>query len=222
VYSVFAVPAKVGFALAVALIMTIKIRFISFYRAIFYIPSILGGSVVLAVLWRFLFMHDGLINSILKTFGVGAQEWLGPNLALFTLSLLPVWQFGSSMVLFLAGLKNIPAELFEAARIDGAGKLQVFRKITIPLLTPIIFFNFVMQMINALQEFTSPFVITEGGPLHATYLLGMKIWEEGFSFYKMGYASAISWILMVIILVLTVLVFRSSSHWVFYEDESKL
>jgi oligogalacturonide transport system permease protein len=135
--------------------------------------------------------------------------------------MLVVWQFGSSMVLFLAGLKQIPAELYEAAMVDGAGKLRMFRQITIPLLTPIILFNLVMQTINALQEFTAAFVVTNGGPLKATYLLGLKIYDEAFMNMKMGYASALSWFLFAIILLLTLLIFRSARSWVHYEDGGK-
>lgn len=221
IYTMVAVPAKVGFALVIALLLTIRTRFIGLYRTVYYLPSILGGSVVISILWRFLFMTEGLMNTIFGALGAAPVRWFDPNLALFTISLLPVWQFGSSMVIFLAGLKNIPQELYEAGRIDGAGRIALFRHVTIPLLSPIIFFNLVMQMINALQEFTSPFIITGGGPLHATYLLGMKIWEEGFSFSRMGYASAVSWTLMIIILTLTVVVFTTSRFWVFYEDGKK-
>jgi oligogalacturonide transport system permease protein len=221
IYTLVAVPAKVAFALVIALVLTIKTRLIGFYRTLYYIPSILGGSVVISILWRFLFMTGGFMNTVLGAFGLPAVSWFDPRMALFTVSLLPVWQFGSSMVLFMAGLKNVPQELYEAGRIDGAARPALFRHVTIPIITPIIFFNLVMQMINALQEFTSPFVITGGGPLHATYLLGMKIWEEGFSFSKMGYASAVSWILMLIIMALTVVVFTTSRFWVFYEDGQK-
>lgn len=164
-------------------------------------------------------MNEGLINETLRSLHLPTVNWLSsPDMALFTISLLSVWQFGSSMVLFLAGLKQIPKELYEAAKVDGASRLRSFFTITVPLLTPIIFFNLIMQTINAFQDFTAAFIITNGGPMKSTYLYALKLYDEGFTFYNMGYASALSWILFMIVLVFTVIAFRSSSHWVYYED----
>jgi len=146
------------------------------------------------------------------------DKWGHYNMALFTISLLTVWQFGSSMVIFLAGLKQIPKELYEAATVDGVSKAGKFFTITLPLLTPIILFNLVMQMIIAFQEFTGSFVITNGGPMKSTYLYAMKLYDEGFLFMKMGYASALSWILFIVIMIFTALIFRSSEYWTYYED----
>ena len=220
VYVLFAVPAKIIVSLLVALILSQKIRGINFYRTVYYLPSILGGSVAVAFLWRILFMNDGIINKCLSFFRMSPLQWLGPDLALFTLSLLTVWQFGSSMLLFLAGLKQIPPELYEAAKVDGASSLKIFFRITVPQLTPIIFFNLVMQMINALQEFTSVFIVTNGtgGPIGATYLYGLMVYRNGFEFFKMGYASAQSWVLFVIIMFFTAFIFKSSPYWIYYED----
>jgi oligogalacturonide transport system permease protein len=219
IYVLVAVPAKLVFALIVALIMNQKLRGINFYRTVYYLPSILGGSVALAVLWRLLFMKEGVINHYLAYFGIPAHSWLGdPSLALATISLLQVWQFGSSMVLFLAGLKQIPNELYEAGKVDGATPWKSFINITLPQLTPIVLFNLIMQMVNAFQEFTAAFIITEGGPMKATYLYGYMIWQYGFDYLKMGYASALSWILFVVIMVFTILIFKSSPLWVHYED----
>jgi oligogalacturonide transport system permease protein len=219
IYVLIAVPAKLLFALIVALIMNQKLRGINFFRTVYYLPSILGGSVALAVLWRLLFMKEGVINHYLAYFGIPAYSWLGdPNLALSTISLLQVWQFGSSMVLFLAGLKQIPQELYEAGKVDGASPWKSFINITLPQLTPIILFNLIMQMVNAFQEFTAAFIITEGGPMKATYLYGYMIWQYGFDYLKMGYASALSWILFCVIMVFTMLIFKSSTLWVHYED----
>ena len=200
-----------------------KLKFINFFRTVYYIPSIMGGSVAIAILWKAMFMKEGYINSLLSLFSIPPVSWLGnPSVALYTLSSLVIWQFGSSMVLFLAGLKQIPAELYEAARVDGASTIKTFFSITLPQLSPIIFFNLIMQIINAFQEFTGPLVITErGGPMNSTYLYVLKIYDEGFRFFKMGYASALSWILFAIILVFTSLIFKSSSSWVYYEDEGK-
>jgi oligogalacturonide transport system permease protein len=219
IYVALAVPAKLFFALIVALIMNQKLRGINFFRTIYYLPSILGGSVALAVLWRLLFMKEGVVNHYLAYFGVPAYSWLGdPSLALATISLLQVWQFGSSMILFLAGLKQIPGELYEAGKVDGASRLQSFWFITLPQLTPILLFNLVMQTVNAFQEFTAAFIITNGGPLKATYLYGYMIWQYGFDYLKMGYASALSWLLFIVIMIFTMLIFKSSPAWVHYED----
>lgn len=218
-YALIAVPSKLIFALLVAMILNTKIKGISFFRTMYYVPSILGGSVAVSSLWKLMFMNDGIINGILAKLGIPAVSWLGtPFTAMTTISLLQVWQFGSSMVLFLAALKQIPQDLYEAASIDGASPVQRFFSITLPMISSIVFFNLIMQTINALQNFTSAFVITAGGPLKSTYLIGMKLYTEAFSNFKMGYASAISWILFLIILVFTLTVFKSSDAWVYYED----
>ncbi|MDD3903691.1 MAG: sugar ABC transporter permease [Sphaerochaeta sp.] len=218
-YVLIAVPCKIAFALVIALILNQRIRGINFFRTLYYIPSILGGSVAISVLWKYLFMNQGIINNLLSVVGIPGQDWLGnPNLALGTISLVTVWQFGSSMLLFLAGLKQIPECLYEAARIDGAGKMKIFWKITLPELSPIVLFNLIMQMINAFQEFTPAFVITQGGPLKSTYLYGLMLYDQGFKFFKMGYSSALSWILFAIILFFTSLTFKSSQSWVHYGD----
>jgi oligogalacturonide transport system permease protein len=220
IYVLIAVPGKLIFALIIALILNMKLKYINFYRTIYYMPSILGGSVAVSILWRFLFARNGLVNILLSKFSIAPIDWLGsPDVALYTISLLKVWQFGSSMVLFLAGLKQIPGELYEAAKVDGAGKIRTFFSVTLPLLTPIIFFNLIMQMVNAFQEFTSAFVVTQGGPLRSTYLYGLMLYEQGFRFLKMGYASAQSWILFIIIMAMTALVFKSSPYWTYYDDE---
>lgn len=222
IYVLIAVPIKLAFALFVAVILNAKLRAINFFRTVYYLPSILGGSVAISVLWRFLFMRDGVVNGLLGRIGIPSIDWLGnPDVALYTLSLLTVWQFGSSMVLFLAGLQQVPSELYEAGAIDGASRVRRFFKITVPLLTPIVLFNLVMQMVNAFQEFTGAFVITNGGPMKSTYLYALKLYEEAFTFFKMGYASALSWILFVIIMAVTAVIFKSSNYWVHYEDGGK-
>lgn len=218
-YVFMSVPMKLVFALIVAMILNIKLKFVSFFRTVYYLPSILGGSVAVAVLWRFLFADDGFVNLIFSYIHIPAVGWLSnPSFSLFTLSLLTVWQFGSSMVLFLAGLKQIPQELYEAGRVDGASKARMFFTVTIPLLTPIIFFNLIMQLVNAFQDFTGAFVITNGGPMKSTYLFAMKLYDEGFLYFKMGYASALSWVLFAIILVFTAINFKFSDQWTHYED----
>ena len=220
-YALFSVPAKLIFALFVAVVLNQKLKGINFYRTVYYLPSILGGSVAISVLWKLLFVRDGTINRILMQLGLSRVDWLGPSMALFTIGILQVWQFGSSMVLFLAALKQVPSELYEAARVDGASRVKVFFTMTLPMISSIIFFNLVMQTINALQNFTSAFVVTNGGPAKATYVLGMKLYVDAFNHFRMGYASAISWVLFIIIFLFTMLIFKSSDAWVYYEDGGK-
>ncbi len=217
IYTFVSVPVKIAFALLIALILTAEIKGLSVYRLLFYLPSILGGSVVISIMWKFLFMQDGYINNILINLGLPAVKWLGPKMSLTTISILQVWQFGSSMVLFLAALKNVPTEYYEAANIDGAGRTRRFIKITIPIISPIILFNLLMQLIQSFQHLTAPMVITGGGPLHTTYLFGMKIWEEAFTNTKLGYSSALSWVLVVIIIGITLVIFKTSKVWVYDE-----
>jgi oligogalacturonide transport system permease protein len=202
------------------MLLNLKIRGISTFKTLYYLPSILGGSVGIAILWRFLFSRQGFVNLLLNKLSIPSVNWLGsPDIALFTISLLSVWQFGSSMILFLAALKQIPSDLYEAAAIDGAGLSKRFIKITIPMITPIILFNKVMQTINAFQEFAAPYLITRGGPLKSTNLYGLLIYDTAFNYLQMGYASALSWILFVIITCFTLLIFKSSEYWTFYQDE---
>jgi multiple sugar transport system permease protein len=214
------VPLKLVFALAVAMLMNQKLRLIPFYRTIYYIPTLLGGSVAIAVLWRRLFAADGIVNAILRAFfDVNPPAWISnPKYALYTLILLAVWQFGSPMIIFLAGLKQIPQEYYEAASVDGAGKTRQFFSITLPSLSPIIFFNMVMQMISAFQSFTQAFIVSggQGGPLDSTMFYSLYLYIKGFAFYEMGYASAMAWILLLIIALLTMLIFRVSGSLVNY------
>ena len=223
IYVLISVPLKLVFALAVALLLSSKIKFVSFFRTIYYIPSLLGASVGIAVVWRGMFRKTGILNYILDTFfGIEGPEWLGnPDTALAMLILLSVWQFGSSMIIFLAGLKQVPSSLKEAAAIDGANSVQSFFRISLPLITPVIFFNLIMQCINAFQTFTSAFIITGGGPAHATYLYVMYIYNSAFVKYRLGYASSLSWILLVVILIFTLIVFKTQKAWVHYESGDK-
>lgn len=219
IYVVMAVPGKLCFALFIAMVLNQKLKGINVFRTVYYLPSILGGSVAISIIWKFLFAKNGTINSFLAVFHIPAIDWLGsPTLALGTMGLLVVWQFGSSMVLFLAALKNIPYELIEAARVDGAGKVRIFFTITVPMISPTILFNLIMQMINAFKEFNAPYLITGGGPLKSTYLYGIMLYENAFQYLKMGYASAQSWFLFAIIMAFTGLTFKSSPYWTFYED----
>ncbi|NJP41770.1 sugar ABC transporter permease [Oscillospiraceae bacterium HV4-5-C5C] len=218
-YVLMAVPLKIIFALFVAIILSQKLRGINWYRTAYYIPSIFGGSVAVSILWRFLFMEDGLVNRILAQLNIPSVPWLSsPHVALLTLVFLSVWQFGSSMVLFLAALKQVPEDLYEAARIDGASRRHIFWHITLPMISPILSFNVLMQMINGFQDFTGSFVITGGGPLHSTYMIALKLYNDAFAHFKMGYASALSWILFLIIFLITAVFFKFTSAAVYYED----
>ncbi len=218
-YVLINVPLKLAFALAVAVVLNRNLRGIGLYRTVYYLPSIFGGSVALSILWRMLFMREGLVNRLLSVVSVPGQDWLGDvRFSLATISLLSVWQFGSSMVLFLAGLKQVPEQLVEAARIDGAGPVRIFFRVTFPLITPIVFFNLIMQTINTFQTFTSAFVITGGGPLHSTYLYSLMLYDNAFKYFKMGYASALAWFLFMILLVFTAAAFKSSPYWLHYME----
>ncbi|ABR47119.1 binding-protein-dependent transport systems inner membrane component [Alkaliphilus metalliredigens QYMF] len=219
-YVVLTVPLKLAFALFIAYILNFKLKGVNFFRTAYYLPSILGGSVAVAVLWRFIFADTGFVNLILGTVGVDPISWLGdPRYAVFTISLLRVWQFGSAMVIFLAALKNIPESLYEAAKIDGATKMATFLKVTLPMITPVVFFNFIMQLVQAFQEFNGPYIITGGGPLNSTYLFPLYIYDNSFKYFRMGYGSALSWFLFVVIMIFTLITFRSEKYWVYYSDE---
>ncbi len=220
-YVIYTVPLKLIMSLFIAMLLNKARKGIGVLRTVYYLPSLFGGSIAVAILWRIMFADFGMVNSWLSFFGVSTISFLGdPKLALPTLSMLEVWQFGSSMVMFLAALKQVPTTLYEAARIDGAGAVKRFFKVTIPGISPIIFFCIIMQTINAIQQFTSAFVITKGGPLHSTYMLGVKLYNDGFKLWQMGYASATSWVIFAIVMVFTIVLFASSKYWVFYSDES--
>ena len=219
-YAFLTVPLELGFALFIAYILNTKIKGVNFFRTAYYIPSILGGSVSIAVLWRFLFKTEGLINMLLSKIGMEPFNWLGdPDGAFWVIVLLRIWQFGSPMVIFLAALNGVSEDLYEAASIDGAGKVRQFFSITVPLITPVIFYNFVTQLCNKFQEFNGPFIITQGGPLRATTLVSLLVYNNAFRNYEMGMASAIAWLLFLIIMTLTAVSFISQKYWVYYSDE---
>lgn len=219
-FAALAVPLRVGFALFVAHVLNYKLRGINFFRSAFYLPSILGGSIAVAVLWRFIFSKYGLVNLVLIKLGFEPIAWLADeHFSMWTIVLLFTWQFGSAMVIFLAALQNVPASLYEAAECDGASRWQQFWRITVPLITPVIFFNLIMQMVHAFQEFNGPYLITEGGPLNSTYVLALHIYEQSFRFFNLGYGAALSWVLLAVVAVLSGISFWSSRYWVFYAGE---
>jgi len=221
-YVFMTVPLKLVFALFVAVILNYRLKAINFFRTAYYVPSILGGSIAIAVLWRYIFAYEGLVNMFLGLFGLEPLNWFGdPDNALITITLLRCWQFGSAMVIFLAALQSVDKSLYEAAAIDGATPWAQFRHITLPLITPVIFFNLIMQTVQAFQEFNGPYIITEGGPLKSTYLLPLYIYEEAFEKFDMGYASAIAWVLFAIIMVMTLIAFWSSKKWVYYAGDKR-
>ncbi len=217
------VPLKLAFALFVAMLFNTNRRGVGLYRILYYIPSILGGSVAIAVVWKLwkqLFGGDGAVNDILSIFGIPSVSWVtSPDFALSTLILLVVWQFGSPMLIFLAGLKAIPKELYEAAAVDGANPILRFIKITIPMLSPVIFFNLVMQTIQGFMAFTQSFLITAGGPMDRTLFYAVYLYEKAFGHFDMGYASALAWILLLICAIFTAFIFRTAKGWVYYESE---
>lgn len=226
IYALTSVPLRLAFALFVALLLVQKRALVGFYRAVFYIPSIIGGSVAVSVMWTQLFGVNGALNSILASLGViqagQGIGWTGdPRTALGSLVLLAAWQFGSPMLIFLAGLKQIPHSYYEAASIDGSGKWHQFTHITLPILTPIIFFNFIMQMVSGFMMFTQAFIITNGGPFDRTLVYALYMFQKAFTYYDMGYASALAWILLIIISTITAIIFKTSARWVFYESKGE-
>jgi multiple sugar transport system permease protein len=221
VYVFVSVPLQLAAALALALFLDRGLRGLAIYRSVYYLPSLLGGSVAIAILWRQIFGTNGLINQLLATVGIQGEGWVShPDYALGTLVVLNVWTFGSPMVIFLAGLRQIPEAYYEASAIDGAGRLRQFRNITLPLLTPIVFFNLVLQVIGAFQSFTQAFVVSggTGGPVDSTLFYTLYLYQTGFTNLDMGYASAMAWLLVVIIGALTAVNFFLSKFWVFYDD----
>lgn len=216
-YTIVSVPLKLAFALLVALMFQKTTKVAGIYRGIYYIPSIIGGSVAVSVLWKRMFATDGTVNQILRSLGVEKTiSWLGnTNTAIWTLILLTVWQFGSSMLIFLSSLKQIPRTYYEASTVDGAGKWKQFVKITLPLLTPTIFFNLVMQVINGLLAYTQCFIITQGKPLNSTLFYMVHMYNETFVYYKAGYGAALAWVMILIVAVFTLILFATKKKWVY-------
>ncbi|HVX71913.1 MAG: carbohydrate ABC transporter permease [Devosia sp.] len=217
----FSVPLKLAFALAVALLLNRGMKGLPIYRAVFYLPSLLGASVAIAVLWRTLFAGDGLVNQGLALIGIQGPAWISnPRYSLWTLIALAVWQFGSPMIIFLAGLRQIPQDVYEAASLEGAGRWRIFWKITLPLLTPVVFFNAIIQTIEGFKSFTPAFIISggTGNPVNSTLFYTLYLYQEAFAFFRMGYASALAWVLLAIVAIFTGISFLSSRYWVHYDN----
>jgi multiple sugar transport system permease protein len=221
VYTLVSVPVSLAVALAVAIVLDRGVRGLAVYRSIYYLPSLLGGSVAIVMLWRYLFGYDGIVNGFLSWFGIDGPAWTtDPDHALTTLILLHVWTFGAPMVIFLAGLRQIPAMYYEAAQMDGASKWRQFRSITLPLLSPIIFFNLVQALIASFQTFTQGYVISNGsgGPADSTLFYNLYLYQKGFAEFDMGYASSMAWLLLMIIAGFTAINFLAARYWVFYDN----
>jgi multiple sugar transport system permease protein len=222
VYVGISVPLVLVWGLVLALVLNQGLKFLPLFRAIFYIPSLLGSSVAVAILWSYVFRKDGLVNLALRSFGIQGPSYIGdPSWALYTLVVLHLWAFGSGMIIFLAGLRQIPSELYEAAELDGAGAWARFWRITLPLLTPVLFFNGVLGLIGGFQAFTSAFVISHGsgGPADATLLYQVYLYQRGFVNLNMGYACAMAWVLLTVIALCTGFLFWTSKFWVFYQED---
>ena len=223
-YVVISVPLKLALALAVAMLLNRERRGTGFHRSAFYAPSLLGASVSVALVWRAMYGAGGVAGRLLAVLGIHVGSMVDqPRYALLTVIALAVWQFGAPMVIFLAGLKQVPRELYEAAALDGAGPVRRFTAVTLPLLSPVLLFNLVLETIHAFQSFTSAFIISSGrgGPSDSTLLYTLYLYQRGFNDFRMGYASAMAWVLLVVVAAITAALFRGASRWVFYAGEGR-
>jgi len=224
VYVLVGTPIKLAAALAVAMLLNYRAKGAGFFRSAFYAPSLIGASVSIALVWRAMFSTDGPVDGALNIFGINIGGWVGiPSLILPMMILLAVWQFGAPMVIFLAGLKQIPTELYEAASVDGAGPFRKFRSVTLPMLSPVIFFNLLLEMINAFQVFASAYIIGNGtgGPAGATNFYTVYLYTRAFTNNQMGYASAMAWVLLLFVGVLAFVLFKTQKSWVHYSGDTR-
>lgn len=220
-YVLILVPLRLAFALFVAMLLNKKHVGLGLYRTLYYVPSIIGGSIAVSVVWKQIFGNKGVVMTLLSVFGIHQTTSLlgNPKTALSVIILMGVWQFGSSMLIFLSALKQILFALYESAMVDGAKPAYTFVKITLPMLTPTIFFNLILQIINGFRVFTESYVITDGGPLDSTLSYVLYLYRRAFTYFDMGYSCALAWILVAIIAVFTVIIFKSQKSWVYYESE---
>ena len=220
-YVLVLVPLRLAFALFVAMLLNKKHKGLGLYRTLYYVPSIIGGSIAVSVVWKQIFGNKGVVMTLLSVFGIQqTTSFLGnPKTALRVIILMGVWQFGSSMLIFLSALKQIPYTLYESAMVDGAKPSYTFFRITLPMLTPTIFFNLILQIINGFRVFTESYVITDGGPLDSTLSYVLYLYRRAFTYFDMGYSCALAWILVAIIAVFTVIIFKTQKNWVYYESE---
>ena len=222
VYAAFAVPLGLICSLALAMLLNLNLKGMRVFRSIFYIPAILPG-VAVAMVWQVVFRpQGGVFNTILGWVHVAPVPWLTtPEWALPSFVIMSLWGVGGGMIIYLAGLQSVPTQLYEAAEIDGAGSWKKFRHVTLPMISPTIFFNLMMGVIGSFQVFTSSFVMTQGGPAYATLFYVLYLYQKAFKYLQMGYACALAWILFAVILALTLVIFRTSARWVYYEAELK-
>lgn len=220
-YVLFSVPLRLIMALVVAMLLVKSTKLSGFYRAVYYLPSIIGSSVAVAILWKRMFASDGVVNALLQTIGINSEiAWLGrSDTAIWTLIILAIWQFGSSMLIFLSGLKQVPVSLYEAATVDGANGIQRFFKITLPMLTPTIFFNLINQLINGFMAFTQSYIITQGKPRDSTLFYTVYMYQNSFTYNKLGYGCAMAWFMILVVGLLTLFLFKTQNKWVYYEAE---
>ncbi len=219
-YVVILVPLRLAFALFIAMLINTRRRGNSVYRTLYYIPSIIGGNIAVSIVWKQIFGNGGAIMSLLETLGFEQKFSLigNPSTALGTIILLGVWQFGSSMLIFLAALKQVPPSLYESASLDGASGWARFVHITLPMISPTIFFNLIMQIINGFRVFNESYIITNGGPMDRTISYVLYLYRRAFSYFEMGYSSAMAWVLVLIIAIFTLFMFRTQKSWVHYES----
>jgi multiple sugar transport system permease protein len=224
VYVFIGTPITMAAALGVAMLLNFRDKGAGFFRSSFYAPSLIGGSVSVAIVWRAMFSADGPVDGGLSLFGINLGGWIGnPSLILPMMILLHIWQFGSTMVIFLAGLKQIPRELYEAAEMDGAGAFRRFAAVTIPMLSPVMFFNLLLGLIGAFQVFASAYIISNGtgGPAGMTNFITVYLYKRGFSDGQMGYAAAIAWVLLIVVAIIAAILFRTQKSWVHYSGDDK-
>ncbi|RDY31599.1 sugar ABC transporter permease [Lachnotalea glycerini] len=222
-YVFFSVPLRLIMALIVAMLLVKSTKLSGFYRAVYYLPSIIGSSVAVAILWKRLFASDGVINALLHSIGINSTTaWLGnSDTAIWTLIILAIWQFGSSMLIFLSGLKQVPVSLYESATVDGANGIQRFFKITLPMLTPTIFFNLINQIISGFMAFTQSYIITQGKPRDTTLFYTVYMYQNSFTYSKLGYGCAMAWFMVLFVGLITLILFKTQNKWVYYESERK-
>ena len=218
-YVVMFVPSSIILAFFVALLLSKKVKGLGFFRTAFYIPYITSG-VAVTILWGWIYQKDyGIINYVLSLFGIKGVNWLGDkNIAMISIVILSLWTIGNNIIIMLAGIQDIPQSYYESAQIDGAGAIRQIFSITLPLCTPTIYFNLIVTIIAAFQVFQQPLILTNGGPLNSTYTAAIHMYNNGFLYGKMGYASMMSWSLFVVIMVITLVVISTSKYWVFYDD----
>lgn len=223
-YVLIGTPVKLAAALAIAMLLNSITRGSGFFRSAFYAPSLIGASVSVAIVWRAMFASDGPVDSSLQLFGIDLGGWVGDvDLAIPMMIILVVWQFGAPMVIFLAGLKQVPTELYEAADVDGAGRIQKFLKVTVPMLSPVIFFNLLLETIHAFQVFGSAFIISNGSgaPGGRLNFITLYMYKRGFADLQMGYASAIAWVVLLVVAIIALIMFRTARSWVYYAGDQR-